>query len=81
MTGEGKLDEQTFYGKAPLAVLRLAKKYKKPTLFICGQVDEKALCRQPYCPEQIAVLADFASTADEAQRNAAKNLRRLAKSF
>lgn len=81
VTGEGKLDEQTFYGKAPLAVLKLAKKYKKPTLFICGQVDEKALCRQPYCPEQIAVLADFAPTADEAKRDAAKYLRRLAKSL
>lgn len=81
ITSEGKLDRQTFYGKAPLAVLKLAKKYKKPTLFICGQYDEKALRTQKYAPKQIAALADFAPNIQEAQKNAAKYLQRICKSI
>lgn len=37
ITSEGSLDEQTFFGKAPFEICRLAKKYKKPIIFICGQ--------------------------------------------
>lgn len=37
ITTEGSLDEQTFFGKAPFEICRLAKKYKKPIIFICGQ--------------------------------------------
>jgi glycerate kinase len=36
ITGEGTLDRQTFFGKAPYAICKLAKKYKKPVLFIAG---------------------------------------------
>lgn len=81
ITSEGKLDRQTFYGKAPLAVLKLAKKYKKPVLFVCGQIEEKALRGQPYAPAQIAVLTDFAADAKDAQKNAAKYLRRICKNI
>lgn len=81
ITTEGKLDRQTFYGKAPLAVLKLAKKYKKPVLFICGQCDEQALRGQKYAPQQTAVLTDFAANAKDAQKNAAKYLRRICKNL
>lgn len=81
ITTEGKLDRQTFYGKAPLAVLKLAKKHKKPTLFICGQLEEKALRGQKDAPDQIAVLTDFAANEKDAQKNAAKYLRRICKSI
>lgn len=81
ITSEGKLDVQTFYGKAPSAVLKMAKKHKKPVLFVCGQCDEKALRGQTYAPEQIAVLADFAPSVQDAQKNAAKYLRRICKSL
>lgn len=81
ITAEGKLDRQTFYGKAPLAVLKLSKKYKKPVLFICGQIEEKALRGQKYAPDQIAVLADFAANEKDAQTNAAKYLRRICKNI
>lgn len=41
ITGEGKLDRQTFYGKAPYAVCKLAKKHKKPVLFVTGTSEIK----------------------------------------
>lgn len=81
ITSEGKLDKQTFYGKAPLAVLKLAKKHKKPVLFICGTLEEKALNKQKYAPDQIAVLTDFARNEQDARKHAAKYIARVAKSI
>jgi len=42
ITGEGRLDAQTFYGKAPAEVARLAKKYDKPVAIVCGRRDPGA---------------------------------------
>jgi glycerate kinase len=36
ITGEGKLDRQTVYGKAPLGVARLARRYGRPVIGISG---------------------------------------------
>lgn len=79
ITSEGKLDAQTFYGKAPLAVLKLAKKYKKPVLFICGKLEEKAFGKQPYAPDRIAVLSDFAHNDADSIKHAAAYIRRICK--
>ena len=40
ITGEGKIDGQTIFGKTPIGVAKLAKKYSKPVIGICGMVDE-----------------------------------------
>lgn len=42
LTGEGRLDETSFYGKAPVELARLARELGVPTAFVCGQLDEKA---------------------------------------
>ena len=79
ITSEGKLDAQTFYGKAPLAVLQLAKKYKKPVLFICGQADWKTLEKHKLPRVCVAELIDFAPSLTEAQKNVGKYLARVCK--
>ena len=73
ITAEGKLDEQTFYGKAPLAVCKLAKKYKKPVVFICGinEIKDFSLLKKHNIVKVIE-LADFAGSAEESFKNAAK---------
>ncbi len=38
ITGEGRMDRQTIYGKTPWGVARLAKKYNKRVIGICGMV-------------------------------------------
>lgn len=38
ITGEGKIDYQTKFGKTPIGVSRLAKKYKKPVIVIAGTI-------------------------------------------
>lgn len=81
ITSEGKLDNQTFYGKAPLAVLQLAKKHKKPVLFICGSADWKTLAKQKLSRVCVAELVDFAPSVAQAQKNAGKYLARVCKSL
>ncbi len=81
ITSEGKVDAQTFYGKAPLAVLQLAKKHKKPVLFICGSADWKALQKQKFSRVCVAQLIDFAPSAELAQKNAGRYLARVCKSL
>lgn len=38
ITGEGKLDEQSFHGKVPVGIARLAKKFGVPVVVIAGNV-------------------------------------------
>jgi len=40
ITGEGKMDCQTIYGKTPVGVALLAKKYDLPVIAICGALEE-----------------------------------------
>jgi len=42
MTGEGKLDATSFYGKAPVEIARLAAKRGIPSAFVCGGINEDA---------------------------------------
>jgi len=42
ITGEGKIDSQTIYGKAPIGVAKIAKKYKIPVMAIAPIVGEDA---------------------------------------
>ncbi|KHD44677.1 glycerate kinase family protein [Streptococcus hongkongensis] len=40
ITGEGKLDGQSQAGKVPVAISRLAKSFNKPTIAICGVIED-----------------------------------------
>ena len=79
ITAEGKLDAQTFCGKAPLAVLQLAQKHKKPVLFICGQADWHALRKHKLAKVCVAELADFAPSLEKSQQHAGKFVARVLK--
>lgn len=81
ITSEGKFDAQTFYGKAPWAVLQLAQKHKKPVLFICGQADWKALEKHKLLHVCMAELVDFAPSLKYAKKHAGKYLARVCKSI
>ncbi|AXX93311.1 glycerate kinase [Malaciobacter molluscorum LMG 25693] len=40
ITGEGRVDEQTVYGKTIMGVLNIAKKYNKPVIILAGALDK-----------------------------------------
>lgn len=41
ITGEGKLDSQSFRGKAPIEVAKVAKKFNKKVMFLAGNIDDE----------------------------------------
>ncbi|EGF87383.1 hypothetical protein HMPREF0428_00258 [Gemella haemolysans M341] len=43
ITGEGKLDRQSYMGKAPIELARIAKKYDKKIIFLAGSIIDKEL--------------------------------------
>ena len=40
ITGEGKMDKQTIYGKTPIGVAKVAKLYDIPVIAICGSLEK-----------------------------------------
>jgi len=42
ITGEGKIDSQTIYGKAPIGVARIAKKYNVPVIAVAAIIGDDA---------------------------------------
>lgn len=75
ITGEGKTDAQTAFGKLPCRVGRLGKKYGVPVLCVSGSVDSSA--RALY-DEGITALFDTVPcplSLDDAMKNAAGSLR------
>lgn len=43
ITGEGKMDSQTRFGKTPFGVSQMAKKYGKPVIGVAGTLEEDAV--------------------------------------
>ena len=80
ITGEGKLDLQSFMGKAPIEIARVAKKYKKNVIFLAGTIVDKEIDTLDTNTKSI-IDASFSilrgiSTLDEAmnKKNAISNL-------
>ncbi len=80
VTGEGRLDEQTVMGKAPVGVAAIAKKYKKPVIAFCGSAAPDARsCNESGIDAYFPILQSV-TTLEEAMRpeTAIDNLRRTA---
>ena len=75
VTGEGRLDGQSYMGKAPIGVASLAKKYGKPVLAFSGCVTPDAvLCNQHGIDAFFPILRtpcslEDAMNCDNARRN------------
>jgi len=77
ITGEGRLDGQTYMGKAPVGVASLSKKYNKPVIAFSGCVtDDAVICNEKGIDAFFPILRK-PCTLDEAMdvNNAYKNLK------
>jgi glycerate kinase len=70
LTGEGKMDTQTRFGKTPYGVAQLALKYRKPVIAVTGQIGEGADDLRQMGFSAIISLMDGPSDLGEAIRNA-----------
>lgn len=77
ITGEGRLDGQSYMGKAPVGVARLAKKYEKAVIAFSGCVTEDAvMCNEHGIDAFFPILRAPCSLAEAMDcDNARKNLR------
>ncbi len=77
VTGEGRLDGQSYMGKAPIGVAKLAKKYGKPVIAFSGCVTDDASVCNEYGIDAFFPIVRKPCTLDEAMNidNAYKNLR------
>ena len=80
ITGEGRLDGQTIFGKAPIGVAQLAKKHNKKVLAFSGCVTEDAgICNAHGIDAFFPILRSVQSLPDAMQpEHAGQNLRAAA---
>jgi glycerate kinase len=77
LTGEGKIDAQTRFGKAPSGVLRRARPAGKPVAALAGIIEGKRVdFLGPNGFLDIIALVEGQTTQEEAMRNAAVLVRR-----
>lgn len=73
ITGEGRIDNQSIYGKVPTGVSLAAKKYHIPTLAIVGCIGQDVEKVYDYI-ETIESCVDHPCLLDEALTNASNNV-------
>jgi len=81
ITGEGKLDGQTAFGKAPAVVARVAKRHRVRVIGVAGSLgpDARRLLRGDF--DALFSLCDHPMDPAEAMRNARPLLEQLAESI
>ncbi len=77
ITGEGRLDGQSYMGKAPIGVAKLAKKYNKPVIAFSGCVTDDAIVCNEHGIDAFFPIVRKPCTLEEAMNidNAYKNLK------
>jgi len=81
ITGEGKIDKQTFQGKVVDGVCELARKHQIPVILICGQSELDPETLKQHGVIQSYSLSDHFHSIDRAIKEGKMGLIELAKSF
>ncbi len=74
VTGEGRLDGQSYMGKVPVGVAKLAKKYGKSVLSLSGGVTEDAKACNEWGIDAFFPIVKGPCALKEAMENGSKNL-------
>ena len=76
ITGEGRLDNQTAMGKAPIGVAKIAKKYGAKVIGIAGAItDDAVLCNEEGIDAYFSIVNGAMSLEDAINKeNAIKNM-------
>ncbi len=74
ITGEGRIDSQTAYGKAPAGVAKLAKRHKVPCIAICGCAGKNLGRLKKIGISSVWPICNEAKSPGDSMRNARKYL-------
>jgi glycerate kinase len=69
ITGEGQIDAQTVFGKTPIGVAKLAKRYGKPVIAIAGSIGEGADSVHSHGIDAIFSIINRPMPLEQAMRN------------
>jgi glycerate kinase len=72
ITGEGKIDNQTFSGKVVSEVMRLAAKSDTPVVAVCGACEVPDSETRSYGLQKVISLVDENTSTDSAMKNASR---------
>ena len=75
ITGEGKIDYQSINGKAPFGISKLAKKYNKKVIALCGKLELDKETYQKYGIDECYEINDCCSNDNLNYEVAYKNLK------
>ena len=79
ITGEGKIDKQTFHGKVIDGVTKLAGKYNKPVLAVCGDLKLNPPELKKHGISESRSLVNYFDSVDTALKNARIGLIEISK--
>jgi glycerate kinase len=80
-TGEGSIDSQTQYGKTPLGVARVAKKYDKPVIALAGKVGSNIEALYDMGIDSIFCIMRGVATLEEALKDGKENIERTSENI
>ncbi len=72
ITGEGKMDSQTIYGKTPIGVAKLAKRYNIPVVAIVGEVGKDVEVVYRHGIDGIVTTTPYPMTRTQAIKKSSK---------
>ncbi|MFL0270033.1 glycerate kinase [Candidatus Clostridium radicumherbarum] len=80
-TGEGSIDFQTQYGKTPIGVAQVAKKYNKPVIALAGRIGDDVEVLYDMGIDSIFCIMKGVSTLDEALKSGKENIENTAENI
>ena len=70
ITGEGRIDKQTLYGKTIFGIANLAKKHKVPAIAICGTIGNDIEAIYELGINSVFSIVDKPMSLEEAKKQA-----------
>jgi glycerate 2-kinase len=74
ITGEGRIDAQTTYGKSPAVLAHLCRKYRVPLLILAGSIEGKVYGNRVFKDAVITDIVPGVVSLEDAVKNAKKYL-------
>ena len=81
ITGEGKIDRQTIFGKTPIGVAKIAKKFGKPVIGIAGSLGHDAYHVHDHGIDAIFTVTQRPETLEKALKDTGNNLLSLSRNI
>ncbi|MCY7575466.1 glycerate kinase [Bacillus pumilus] len=81
ITGEGRIDQQTIYGKTPIGVAKAAKQYHLPVIAIAGSLSKDSAVVHEHGIDALFSIVPGVTSLSEAMRDGAIHVERTARNI